>query len=139
MFLVGFRCVYFPMRVDMSKFHLRIQWQIQKIHLEVGGGGGFNDMFSFQPVLHDSCNKGRGMCYPVYKMVRIKEPLLLIGKSSQYGGNGFPLSLSEWSLTICVTPYNCKLLLFNRLLVYMIKFTVVYILCQYTRWSYSSC
>ena len=21
--------------------------------------------FSFQPVLHDWCNKGRGMCYPV--------------------------------------------------------------------------
>ena len=22
--------------------------------------------FSFQPVLHDLCNKGRGMCYPVW-------------------------------------------------------------------------
>ena len=22
--------------------------------------------FSFQPVLHNWCNKGRGMCYPVY-------------------------------------------------------------------------
>ena len=30
--------------------------------------------FSFQPVLHDWCNKGRGMCYPVCGMVRIKEP-----------------------------------------------------------------
>ena len=38
--------------------------------------------FSFQPVLHDWCNKGRGMCYPVCGMVHIKEPLLLIGKSS---------------------------------------------------------
>ena len=37
---------------------------------------------SFQPVLHDWCNKGRGMCYPVCGMVHIKEPLLLIGKSS---------------------------------------------------------
>ena len=46
--------------------------------------------FSFQPVLHDWCNKGRGMCYPVCGMVHIKEPLLLIGKSSP----------SEWSLTI---------------------------------------
>ena len=36
--------------------------------------------FSFQPVLHDWCNKGRGMCYPVCGMVHIKEPLLLIGK-----------------------------------------------------------
>ena len=35
--------------------------------------------FSFQPVLHDWCNKGRGMCYPVSGMMRIKEPLLLIG------------------------------------------------------------
>ena len=40
--------------------------------------------FSFQPVFHDWCNKGRGMCYPVCGMVHIKEPLLLIGKSSLY-------------------------------------------------------
>ena len=38
--------------------------------------------------------------------VHIKEPLLLIGKSSLCGGSGFPFSLSEWSLTICLTPYN---------------------------------
>ena len=39
--------------------------------------------FSFQPVLHDWCgNKGSGMCYPVCGMVHIKEPLLLIDKSS---------------------------------------------------------
>ena len=43
--------------------------------------------FSFQPVLHDWCNKGSGMCYPVNGMVHIKEPLLLIGKS---GGSRFP-------------------------------------------------
>ena len=30
--------------------------------------------FSFQSVLHDWCNKGRGMCYPVSGMVHIKEP-----------------------------------------------------------------
>ena len=64
--------------------------------------------FSFQPVLHDWCNKGCGMCYPVCGMVHIKEPLLLIGKSSLCGGSGFPFSLSEWSLTICPTPYNRK-------------------------------
>ena len=63
---------------------------------------------SFQPVLHDWCNKDRGMCYPVCWMVHIKEPLLLIGKSSQCGGSGFPLSLSEWSFTIYPTPYNGK-------------------------------
>ena len=61
--------------------------------------------FSFQPVL----NKGRGMYYPVYGMMHIKYPLLLIGKSSPYGGSGFPLSLSEWSFTICPTPYNRKI------------------------------
>ena len=53
--------------------------------------------FSFQPVLHDWCNKGRGMCYPVCGMVHIKEPLLLIDKSSLCGGSGFRFSLSEWS------------------------------------------
>ena len=62
--------------------------------------------FSFQPVLHDWCNKGRGMCYPVCGTVHIKEPLLLIDKSSLCGSSGFPFSLSEWSLTICLTPYN---------------------------------
>ena len=53
--------------------------------------------FSFQPVLHNWCNKGCGMCCPVCGMVHIKEPLLLIGKRSPCGGSGFPLSLSEWS------------------------------------------
>ena len=62
--------------------------------------------FSFQPVLHDWCNKGRGMCYPVCGMVHIKEPLLLIDKSSLCGGSRFPFSLSEWSLTIFLMPYN---------------------------------
>ena len=61
---------------------------------------------SLQPVLHDWCNKGCGMCYPVCGMVHIKEPLLLIDKSSLYGGSGFPFSLSEWSFTICLMPYN---------------------------------
>ena len=62
--------------------------------------------FSFQPVLHDWCNKGSGICYPICGMVHIKEPLLLLGKISLCGDSGFPFSLSEWSLTICLTPYN---------------------------------
>ena len=41
-------------------------------------------------------------------MMHIKEPLLLIRKSNLCGGSGFPLSLSEWSSTICLTPYNRK-------------------------------
>ena len=65
--------------------------------------------FRFQPVLHDWCNKGCGMCYPVCGMVHIIEPLLSIGKSSPCGGSGFPLSLSEWSFTICPTPDNRKI------------------------------
>ena len=31
--------------------------------------------FSFQPVLHDWCNKGCGMCYPVCRIVHIKYPI----------------------------------------------------------------
>ena len=65
----------------------------------------YTSLLSFQ--VHDWCTKGCGMCYPVCVMVHIKEkPLLLIGKSSLCGGNGFPFSVSEWSLTICLTPYN---------------------------------
>ena len=48
------------------------------------------------------------MCYPVSNMVHIKEPLLLIGKSSPCGGSGFPLSLFEWYFTKCPTPDNRK-------------------------------
>ena len=62
--------------------------------------------FLFQPVLHDWCNKGQGMCYPVCGMVHIKEPLLLIGKSSPCGGSRFLLLLSQWFFTICLMPYN---------------------------------
>ena len=39
--------------------------------------------FSFQPVLHDWCNKGCYMCYPVCGMVHIKDSLLLIRKSTK--------------------------------------------------------
>ena len=31
--------------------------------------------FSFQPVLHDWCNKGRGVCYPVLCDGAYKRPL----------------------------------------------------------------
>ena len=51
--------------------------------------------FSFQLGLHNLCNKGHGMCCPVCEMVLIKEPLLLIEKSSLCsGGNRFPVLLS---------------------------------------------
>ena len=48
------------------------------------------------------------LCHSICGMVHIKEPLLLSEKSSPCGGSGFPLSLSEWSVTIFLTPYNCK-------------------------------
>ena len=64
------------------------------------------NIFLFQSVLQDWCNKGRGMYYPVCGIMYIKEPLLLIGNS---GGSGFSLSLSEWSFTICPTLYNHKI------------------------------
>ena len=57
-------------------------------------------------MLHDWCNKGRGMYYPVCGMVHIKEPLLLIDKSSLCDGSGFPFSLSEWSLRCHYTKSN---------------------------------
>ena len=56
-------------------------------------------------VLHDWFNKGHDLCHLVCGMMHIKEPLLLIGKSSLCGSSGFPLLLS---FTICLTPYNCK-------------------------------
>ena len=37
---------------------------------------------SVQPVFHDWCTKGRGMCYPLCGMVHIKDTLLIIRKSS---------------------------------------------------------
>ena len=49
---------------------------------------------TFQPLIHDWCKKGCGLSYPVCGMVHIKEPLLLIGKSSPCGGSGFPLAIT---------------------------------------------
>ena len=63
--------------------------------------------FSFQPVLHNWCNKGRGMCYPVSGMMHIKEPLLLIGRSSPCsGGSRFPLSLFNHEKNVLSTSLN---------------------------------
>ena len=46
--------------------------------------------FPFQPVVHNWFIKGRGMYCSVYGKVHIKDPLLLIDKSSLCGGSGFP-------------------------------------------------
>ena len=34
--------------------------------------------FSFQPVLHNWCNKGLGMCFPVCGMVHIKDDAIRV-------------------------------------------------------------
>ena len=62
------------------------------------------ELFLVLASLHDWCNKDRGMCYPLCGIVHIKVPLLLIGKCSPCGSSGIPLSLSDWSSTICITP-----------------------------------
>ena len=48
-------------------------------------------------------------CCPVCGKVLIKEPLLLIKKQSPCSSSIVPpLSLSEWSFTVCPTPYDRK-------------------------------
>ena len=46
--------------------------------------------FPFQPVVHNWFIKGCGMYCSVYGKVHIKDPLLLIEKSSLCGGSRFP-------------------------------------------------
>ena len=46
--------------------------------------------FSLQPVLHDWCNKGHGMHYPVCGMVHIKEPMWWEQVSSHYLNGPLP-------------------------------------------------
>ena len=58
------------------------------------------DYFPFQPVV-----KGCGMCCPVCGKVHIKNPLLLIVKSSLCGDIGLPLKKSV-PMTICLTSNN---------------------------------
>ena len=105
--LVGIRncSLGLPWRIDLTTHHERTLWPQSYISLLSNSPLSY---FSFQPVLHNWCNKGCGVCCSVRGMVHIKEPLLLIGKSSPCGGSGFPFSLSEWSFTICPTPYNRK-------------------------------
>ena len=74
----------------LSSLSLMVLWIVGSI---LHGVDPLN-YFLFQPVLHDWCNKGRGMCNPVCGMVHIKEPLLLIRKSSPCGGSGSPLTIS---------------------------------------------
>ena len=62
-------------------------------------------VFPFQPVVHNWFIKGRGMYCSVYGKVHIKDPLLLIEKSSLCGGSGFP-SKKCVNVTIWMTSNN---------------------------------
>ena len=64
-------------------------------------------IFFFQPVLHDWCNNGCAMYYPVCGMMHIKEPLLLIGRVTHMAAVGFlscylsgPLQYAWWHIFI---------------------------------------
>ena len=48
------------------------------------------------------------VCVILSGMMHIKDPLLLIGKSSPCGGSGLALPQFEWSFTIFPMPYNCN-------------------------------
>ena len=61
--------------------------------------------FPFQPVVHNWFIKGRGMYCSVYGKVHIKDPLLLIEKSSLCGSSGFPSNKCV-NVTIWMTSNN---------------------------------
>ena len=62
--------------------------------------------FPFQPVVHNWFIKGRGMYCSVYGKVHIKDPLLLIEKSSLCGGSVQLVNSTVHSLCICI--FNVK-------------------------------
>ena len=70
--------------------------------------GGPIELFLIPASAPRICVSKAVVSYSLCGMMHIKEPLLLIGKSSPCGGSLFPLVLSEWSFTIYLTPYNCK-------------------------------
>ena len=61
--------------------------------------------FSFQPVLHNWPIKSGGMWCPICGKVHIKDPLLLIRKSSLCGDSRLPLK-NYVTMTICLTSYS---------------------------------
>ena len=96
-----YRRVYRKLFVLPTDIHIQLPfiigiWVFQHLFLFVyyyvfafdwGGSLGY---FPFQPVVHNWFIKGRGMYCSVYGKVHIKDPLLLIEKSSLCGGSGFP-------------------------------------------------
>ena len=64
--------------------------------------------FSFQPALHDWCNKGSGMCYPVWDDA-YKRTIAANRKVAYVAAAGFLSRYLNGPLPyICLTPYNRK-------------------------------
>ena len=57
--------------------------------------------FSFQPVLHNWCSKGCGMCYPVCGMVHIKEPLLSVSLNKTFPFLNIQIGQKQVCLFVC--------------------------------------
>ena len=73
--------------------------------------------FLFQPVLHNWCNKGYGTYKRSLLLIEKSNPWYVLSclwddaykrKSSSCGRNGFPISLSEWSFTICLPFFSAN-------------------------------
>ena len=60
-----------------------------------------NSYFLFQLMLHSWCNKGHGVCYPVWDGVYKR---ILAANQKEWVS-----SLYDWFFTICPTPYNCEI------------------------------
>ena len=89
--------------INTCKYHIRLSnfitfqiWQSPNIirKQDVASWKSFHSWcsgslsyFSFQAVLHDWCNKGCGMCYPICGMVHIKYPILLFRNSSSWSSS----------------------------------------------------
>ena len=75
------------------------------------------------------------MFYHVRGILHIKYPLLLMGNSNPCGSSGFPLSLSEWSVTICLTAYNRKQIVLspslNKIFPSFLVFVLLLLFCLF--------
>ena len=68
---------------------------LQLLYLYINLPDKYYTVYIFFVVFIINYRTSRGMCYPVWGMMHIKEPVLVIGKSTPYsGGSGFPVYLS---------------------------------------------
>ena len=82
LFNTGMRCS------SVVESLLMVQWIIRSIP-----HGEPTELFLIPASVQHLVKKGHGMCYPVCRMVHIKDPLLLIKKSSPCrDGSRFPLT-----------------------------------------------